>query len=451
MNISFEAKVKVNGLMTIVVEESDFQADVEKTLKDMRRRANVPGFRPGMAPMSMIKRQYGASVKMDAINKVVGQELYKYIQENKIQMLGEPLPSAQQEPVDIEGAAPYTFKFDIAVAPEFNAELTANDTIDYYNINIDDELINRQVEMYASRAGRYEKVETFEGNDMLKGDLRELDAEGNTLEGGITVEAAIMMPEYIKVDDQKKLFEGAKLGDIITFNPKKAYPENLGELTSLLKISREQAETLTSDFSYQITEISRFTKAEVGQELFDQTYGKDAVKSEEEFRQRISDELNPQLVNNSDFKFLLDVRKYLENKVGQLTYPDEILKRIMKQNNKDKADDYVEKNYEGSIRELTWHLMKEQLVAANQIKIDDAEIMQAAKGMAATQFAQYGMNNVPEEYLENYAKEMLKKDDSRQGIVDRAIDVKLTAALKSVVKLNEKSVSLDEFNKLMAE
>ena len=451
MNISFEAKEKVNGLMTIVVEESDFQADVEKTLKDMRRRANVPGFRPGMAPMSMIKRQYGASVKMDAINKVVGQELYKYIQENKIQMLGEPLPSAKQEPVDIEGAAPYTFKFDIAVAPEFNAELTANDTIDYYNINIDDELINRQVEMYASRAGRYEKVETFEGNDMLKGDLRELDAEGNTLEGGITVEAAIMMPEYIKVDDQKKLFEGAKLGDIITFNPKKAYPENLGELTSLLKISREQAETLTSDFSYQITEISRFTKAEVGQELFDQTYGKDAVKSEEEFRQRISDELKPQLVNNSDFKFLLDVRKYLENKVGQLTYPDEILKRIMKQNNKDKADDYVEKNYEGSIHELTWHLMKEQLVAANQIKIDDAEIMQAAKGMAATQFAQYGMNNVPEEYLENYAKEMLKKDDSRQGIVDRAIDVKLTAALKSVVKLNEKSVSLEEFNKLMAE
>ncbi len=451
MNISFEAKEKVNGLMTIVVEESDFQADVEKTLKDIRRRANVPGFRPGMAPMSMIKRQYGASIKMDAINKVVGQELYKYIQENKIQMLGEPLPSAQQEPVDIEGAAPYTFKFDIAVAPEFNAELTANDTIDYYNINIDDELINRQVDMYASRAGRYEKVETFEGNDMLKGDLRELDAEGNTLEGGITVEAAIMMPEYIKVDDQKKLFEGAKLGDIITFNPKKAYPENLGELTSLLKISREQAETLTSDFSYQITEISRFTKAEVGQELFDQTYGKDAVKSEEEFRQRISDELKPQLVNNSDFKFLLDVRKYLENKVGQLTYPDEILKRIMKQNNKDKADDYVEKNYEGSIRELTWHLMKEQLVAANEIKIDDAEIMQAAKGMAATQFAQYGMNNVPEEYLENYAKEMLKKDDSRQGIVDRAIDVKLTAALKSVVKLNEKSVSLDEFNKLMAE
>ncbi len=451
MNISFEAKEKVNGLMTIVVEDADFQADVEKTLKDYRRRANIPGFRPGMAPMSMIKRQYGPSVKMDAINKVVGQELYKYIQENKIQMLGEPLPSEQQEPVDIEGQAPYTFKFDIAVAPEFKAELSAKDKIDYYTITVDDKLIDQQVDMYASRAGRYEKVDSFEGNDMLKGDLRELDAEGNTLEGGITVEAAIMMPQYIKVDDQKKLFDGAKLGDIITFNPKKAYPENLGELTSLLKITREQAETLTADFSFQITEISRFTKAEVNQELFDQTFGKDAVKSEEEFRQRISDDLKAQLVVNSDFKFLRDVRTYLEKKVGDLTYPDAILKRVMMQNNKDKDADYVEKNYEGSIKELTWHLMKEQLVEANQIKIEDAEVKQAAKEQARAQFAQYGMTNVPDEYLENYAQEMLKKQDSVQGLVDRAIDAKLTATLKTVVKLNEKTVSLDEFNKLMAE
>lgn len=449
MNISFEAQDKVNGLMTIVVEEADFQADVEKTLKDYRKRANIPGFRPGMAPMGMIKRQFGPSVKMDAINKLVGQEMYKYIQENKIQMLGEPLPSEKQEPVDLEAAAPYTFKFDVAVAPEMKAELTGRDKVDYYTINVDDELINQQVEMYASRAGSYEKVENFEGNDMLKGDLRELDAEGNTLEGGITVEAAIMMPQYIKVEDQKKLFDGAKLGDIITFNPKKAYPENLGELTSLLKISREEAEKITADFSYQITEISRFKKAEVNQELFDQAFGKDAVKSEEEFRQRIADDLKKQLAQNSDYKFLLDVRKHMEKKVGELTYPDAILKRVMMQNNKDKDADFVEKNYEGSIKELTWHLIKEQLVAANDIKIDDAEVKKAAMEQARAQFAQYGMTNIPDEYLENYAQEMLKKQENAQGLVDRAIDVKLTQVLKGVVKLNEKTVSLDEFNKLM--
>ena len=451
MNIVFENPDKINGLMTITVEEADFKDNVEKTLKDYRKRANVPGFRPGKVPMSLIKRQIGASAKMDAVNKVVGEQLYKYIQDNKIQMLGEPLPSEQQVPVDLEQDGPYTFKFDIAVAPEFKIELTNKDKVNYYTIDVDDKLIDQQVDMYASRSGKYEKVEDFEGNDMLKGDIRELDADGNTKEGGITVESAVLMPEYIKVEEQKNLFKGAKLGDIITFNPKKAYPENLGEISSLLKITREEAEQLTADFSYQITEISRFTKAPVNQELFDQVYGTGNVTSEADFRERIAAELKAQLVGNSNWKFLRDLRAYCEKKVGELTYPEAILKRVMQLNNKDKDADYIEKNYEGSIKELTWHLIKEQLVAATGIKIGDDDVKQAAKEAARAQFAQYGMSNVPEEYLDNYAGEMLKKQENAQGFVDRAIDVKLTEALMKVVKLNEKKVSLDEFNKLMSE
>ena len=451
MNIVFENPDKINGLMTITVEEADFKDNVEKTLKDYRKRANVPGFRPGKVPMSLIKRQIGASAKIDAVNKVVGEQLYKYIQDNKIQMLGEPLPSEQQVPVDLEQDGPYTFKFDIAVAPEFKIELTNKDKVNYYTIDVDDKLIDQQVDMYASRSGKYEKVEDFEGNDMLKGDIRELDADGNTKEGGITVESAVLMPEYIKVEEQKSLFKGAKLGDIITFNPKKAYPENLGEISSLLKITREEAEQLTADFSYQITEISRFTKAPVNQELFDQVYGTGNVTSEADFRERIAAELKAQLAGNSNWKFLRDLRAYCEKKVGELTYPEAILKRVMQLNNKDKDADYIEKNYEGSIKELTWHLIKEQLVAATGIKIGDDDVKQAAKEAARAQFAQYGMSNVPEEYLDNYAGEMLKKQENAQGFVDRAIDVKLTEALMKVVKLNEKKVSLDEFNKLMSE
>ena len=451
MNIVFENPDKINGLMTITVEEADFKDNVEKTLKDYRKRANVPGFRPGKVPMSLIKRQIGASAKMDAVNKVVGEQLYKYIQDNKIQMLGEPLPSEQQVPVDLEQDGPYTFKFDIAVAPEFKIELTNKDKVNYYTIDVDDKLIDQQVDMYASRSGKYEKVEDFEGNDMLKGDIRELDADGNTKEGGITVDSAVLMPEYIKVEEQKNLFKGAKLGDIITFNPKKAYPENLGEISSLLKITREEAEQLTADFSYQITEISRFTKAPVNQELFDQVYGTGNVTSEADFRERIAAELKTQLAGNSNWKFLRDLRAYCEKKVGELTYPEAILKRVMQLNNKDKDADYIEKNYEGSIKELTWHLIKEQLVAATGIKIGDDDVKQAAKEAARAQFAQYGMSNVPEEYLDNYAGEMLKKQENAQGFVDRAIDVKLTEALMKVVKLNEKKVSLDEFNKLMSE
>jgi len=451
MNISFENPDKVNGLLTMTVEEADYKDNVEKTLRDYRKKANVPGFRPGMVPMGLIKKQFGESAKMDAINKLVGDELYKYLKDNNIMMLGEPLPSDKQEAQDLQKEPPYTFKFDVAVAPDFKFELTDQDTVDYYNITVDDKLIDQQVDMFASRGGSYDKVEEYQDNDMLKGDIRELDESGNTKEGGINVEAAVLMPNYIKVEDQKKLFDGAKLGDVITFNPKKAYPESDTEISSLLKIEKEQAKDLTADFSYQITEISRFKKAEVNQELFDNIYGKDAVKSEEEFRAKIAEGLKNQLATDSDYKFILDVRKYAEDNVGKLTYPDALLKRIMLRNNKDKDEEFVEKNYEKSIQELTWHLIKEQLVKATGIKVADDDIRETAKEAARAQFAQYGMNNIPEEYIENYANDMLKKNENVDGLVDRAIDRKLTVALKKVVKLNEKAISLDDFNKLMGE
>lgn len=451
MNILFENPDKVNGLMTVTVEEADFKDDVEKTLKDYRKKANFPGFRPGMVPMGLIKKQFGASVKMDTLNKFVGEKIYTYIKDNKIQMLGEPLPSEKQEPVDIEKDGPYTFMFDIAVAPEFKIELNGDTKLAYYNIKADDKLIDQQVDMFASQLGSYEKADSYDGEqrDMLKGDLRELDADGNTKEGGITVDGAVMMPEYIKVEDQKKLFDNAKPGDIIAFNPRKAYPDNDAEVASLLKIDREAVKSMDSDFSYQVIEISRFKKAEVNQEMFDHVFGKDAVKNEEEFRARIAEGLKPQLQANSDYKFLIDVRKYAEDAVGELTFPDALLKRVMLLNNKDKGEEYVEKNYDESIRQLKWHLIKEQLVAANNIKVEDADVKAAAKEAARMQFAQYGMNNVPDEYLDNYAGEMLKKRDSAAGFVDSAVENKLVQALKGVVTLDEKTVTLDEFNELM--
>ena len=448
MNITFEAPDKINGLMTITLESADYQPEVDKTLKDYRKRANIPGFRPGQAPMGMIKRQFGTSVKVDAVNKMLGEKLYEYVRENKIQMLGEPLPSEQQEALDLESDQPLTFKFDIAVAPEFEAKLSAKDKIDYYNITVDDKMIDQQVEMYQSRAGQYEKAEQFdpEQRDMLKGDLREVD-------GSIEVSDAVLMPQYMKVEDQKKLFDGCKLGDIITWNPRKAYPESDVEVSSLLKIQKEEVKDHEGDFTFQITEISRFVKAEVNQALFDQTFGEGTVKSEKEFRQKIADIISQQFKADADYKFLLDVRAHMEKKVGKLEFPEAILKRVMKNNNKDRkdVDEFVEKNFELSIKELGWHLIKEQLVAAQGIQIDDNDLKQVAKEAARAQFAQYGMSNVPEEYLDNYAQEMLKKRENADGLVDRAVDVKLTAALKNVVKLNEKDITLEDFQKMLQE
>ena len=451
MKVSFENPDKINGRLTITVEENDYKDEVDKTLKDYRKKANVPGFRPGQVPMGMIKRQFGASVKMDAINKIVGEQINKYITDNKINMLGQPLASEAQQPQDLEKEGPYTFIFDIAVAPEFDIELTNKDKVDYYDITVDDALIDRQVEMFASRLGKNVDVEEYADGDVVKGDLRELDDKGNTKENGLTVEDAMVMPEYIKAAAQKKLFKGAKVGDIITFNPRKAYKESDAELASLLKIEKDKVADYESDFSYQITSIQRFKNHAVDQELFDQTFGKDQVKDEKEFREKIAEGLKKQLEKESDYKFLMDVRKYAEDKVGQLTYPDALLKRVMKENNKDKDQEFIDKNYEASIKELTWSLIRNKLSEKAQIKVNDEDVRNAARETARIQFAQYGMNNVPDEYVNNYADELLKKQDTVQQFVDRAIDLKLIEATKKDVKLNKKSISLDNFNKMMSE
>jgi trigger factor len=448
MKVSFDAPDKINGLLTITIEEEDYKNDVEKELKNYRKRANVPGFRPGMVPMGLIRRQYGNAVKMDVVNKKLSDEVNKYISDNKINMLGMPLGSEKQEPVDLEKPAPYTFMFDIAVAPEFDIELSDKDKVDYYDITVDDKLVDQQVDNFASRFGKYnDNAESFSGNDILVGDLRELDAEGNAKEGGLTVEGAQVMPEYLKDEDEKKRFEGAKVGDIITFNPNKAYAGS-AEVAAILKIEKDDIKDHEGDFSYQITSIRHFEKHAIDQELFDQVFGKDTVKDEKAFREKVSEGLKEQFTFDQDFRFLQDLRKYCEEKVGQLTFPDALLKRILKENNKDKDDEFINKNYEPSIKNLTWDLIRNKIAEKAGLKVDDNDVKNVAKEVARAQFAQYGMLNLGEEYVDNYANELLKQQDTVQQFAERALEEKITAAEKAVVTLNHKEISFDDFNKL---
>lgn len=449
MKISFENADKVNGQLTIVVEEADYNEKVEKTLKDYRKKAKIPGFRPGQAPLSLIKKQVGEQVKMDELNKLVGETIYSYLKDNNIQFLGEPLPSAKQEAQDLAKPAPYTFVFDIAVAPEIDLELTDKDKLDYYEITVDDKLVDEQVDMFASRAGKYEQVEKYQAKDMLKGDMKELNADGSEKEGGIVKEGAVLMPEYIKVDDQKKLFKGLKRGQVVVFNPKKAFPESAIEVSSMLGIGKEEAANVDSDFAFHVLEITRYVKAPVNQELFDAIYGEGAVKDEADFRSKIAEGIANQLVSNSEYKLLQDLRAYCEKKVGKLVFPEEMLKRVMRTKVKDAKE--VDEKFDASLEELKWHLIKERLVKANDVKVNDDDVLDAARLQARIQFAQYGMSNLPDETVDNYAREMLKNRETLDGFVDRAVENKLVEALKKVVKLKKKKVSLDDFNKMMEE
>lgn len=449
MNITLENVDKVSAVLTVNIEKADYAEKVTKSLKKIRQNAQMPGFRKGMVPMGLIQKQYGVNVKAEEINKIMQEAIYSHIKDNKVNILGEPLPQQQSE-LDIEKDENFAFKFDIALAPEFKATLTGRDSVDYYTIEVTDEMVDQQVHSYTQRAGSHENVESYEDKDMVKGTLAELDENGNPKEGGILVEGAVMLPNYFKNDEQKAKFNGAKVDDVVTFNPSVAYDGSEIELSSLLKISKEEAANVKNDFTFQLKEIKRFKEAELSQEIFDQVFGKDTVKSEEEFRAKIKEQLAQQFVADSDYKFMVDVREHMLKKVGKLEFPDELLKKIMKLNNQDKAEDYVEKNYEKSLEELTWHLVKEQLVEANSIKVDDADLKETAKQATKAQFIQYGMMNIPEEILENYATEMLKKRENIDGLVNRCIEDKLAKALKAKVKLNEKTVSIDEFGKMFA-
>ena len=449
MEITLQNVSDVKGMLTVKLVKADYEPKVEKALKTFRQKANIPGFRPGMVPMGLIKKQYGSAVKAEEINKMLQEAVYGYLKENKVDMLGEPLPNEdQQKQLDFDTMEELEFLYDIALAPKFDATLTAEDTIPYYNIQISDEMVDNQVNMYTQRNGRYEKVEEYADNDMVKGLMCQLDENGNTVEGGIQAEDAVVLPKYMKNAAQTALFEGTKVGDVITINPREAYDGNEAELASLLKISKEEAANVNGNFSYQISEITRYVPGDLNQEIFDLVYGEGAVSSEEEFRARVKADLTTQFVPESDYKFLLDVREYVMNRIGELKFADDVLKRIMHINNPDKDDAYVDEHYANTIKELSWHLVKEQLVEKAGIKLEENDLMEQAKANVRAQFAQYGMTNIPDEMLTNYATETLKKKENVEGIVNRAIETRLAAALKQTVKLDEKSVSLEEFNKM---
>ena len=445
MEFTLKNQDATSAILSVNIQEADYAALVEKQLKNFRQKANIPGFRPGMVPMGLIKKQYGTAVKAEEINKLLQTKIFEYIRENKVDMLGEPLPiEEQQANINMVEDKEFTFEFEIALAPKFDAVLDKNDTLAYYRIQPTDEMVQGQVDAFAQRCGEYKQVEAYENGDMLKGTLTE------SVEEGIVVREAVMMPSYMKNDEQKALFAGVKLNDVVTFNPFTAFDGNEAELASLLKVEKSEVAAHNGEFTFTVTEITRFVASEINQNVFDAAFGKDAVKSEEEFRAKIAEQFEARFEVESDYKLLMDVREYLMNKVGKLEFNEAILRRIM-DSNKAEGETVSEEDFQKSLTELRWHLVKEQLAKKFEIKIDDNDVLGVAKAATRDQFAQYGMANVPEDLLENYAKEMLKQEKTREALINRAVDVKLIQAIKVAITLNEEKVSVEEFNKKVSE
>ncbi|KAA6323041.1 Trigger factor, partial [termite gut metagenome] len=437
MNLSLQNIDKVSALLTVKLEKADYQAQVDKSLKTLRQKAQIPGFRKGMVPINLIKKMYEKSVIAEEINKLLTEKVYSYIKENDIRVIGDPLPNEdKQKDLNFDAIEEFEFLFDLALIPEFKVEISDKDEIDYYAIDVTDEMVNAEVERYAQRHGKYDKVESYQDKDMLKGDITELDEDGNTKKDGIQQESVVLMPAYLKNEEQKALFANAKVNDILIFNPHIAYEGNDSEIASLLDIEPKIASEVKSDFSFQITEITRYTPAELNQEFFNEVYGAEVVKSEEEFRAKVKEDLTTQYTFSSQYKFISDVRKLLFERVGNdLSFSETLLKRILRLNAKDENEEYINENYEKAVEGFKWKLIKEQLAKKNDIKIENENLLDAAKDSARVQFAQYGMTSIPNDIIDRYADNMLKKEDTVNQLIDRAIEDKLISVLKEQMKL----------------
>ncbi len=448
MKIDYAKLNDVTGEITMVVEESDYADLVKKQLKEIGKKHAEPGFRPGHVPAGLIEKKYGKAVKYDEINKLVGEKLFEYIKENKLHVLGNPLPDKANAIND--DAKEFTLKFKVGVAPEMNLKVDKDLHIPYYKIEVTDEMIERQDEALRRRFGKQEPGEEVDASALVKGVITELNADGTVKEDGIVVENGIVAPQYFKSDDQRNLFVGKHVGDSLVFNPAATCESNPTELSSMLNVSKEEAEQHQGDFRFDIKEIIVLKPAELNEEFFKSAFG-DTVKDEAGYRDAVKKMIEASLTGDQNYRFTIDAEEAIRSQVGDVELPDDVLKEFLMQQNKALTAENIDKEYENIRGELVWDLEKEELMDKLGVKVEEEDLRNTARLLARNQFAQYGMTNAPEDAIEHFADQILKDERYSNNIARQTSDMKLFGAIRDAVTLDEKNVTVDQFNELFAE
>ena len=451
MNITKENISKVNALLKVNVTKDDYTEKVETQIKDYKKKARVDGFRPGKIPEGLVRKMYGKAILVEEVNKIMSESLTKYLIDEKLNILGEPLPNREnQKPIDFDNDTNFEFVFDIALAPEIDVKLSKKDKITFYDIKVDAKILDSQIDNYLRRFGEFKDVEEATDMEMLTGNFVQVDENNAIVEGGINTEHVKITIEYIKDKEVKDLFSAKKVGDKVIFDLRKAYPSDT-EIASMLHIDKEKAKELTGNFEFTINQIQRFEKAEMNQDLFNKAFGDGVINSEKEFKEKLTAEIKENFVKESDYRFMFDAKENLVSKLNP-ELPAEFLKRWLLEINKGKfTSEQIEAEYPAFEEDLKWQLIKDQIIKINEINVDEQEVLALAKEVRAAQFMQYGLNNLPDEHLENYAKEILKKDSERKKLFEKKLEDKVVAYIKDSVKLDVKEVSTEDFQKLWTE
>lgn len=448
MNVTLEKVGNVNGFITISIEANDYQDKVKKELKTIGQRHPERGFRPGHVPMALLQKKYGREALVEVINRESYDALVKYIQDNKLNILGDPIIANAADLVWEDGKD-FNIKFEIGLAPEINYSVDKNTSIPYYNIEVSDEMLKKNDEMLLNRAGKQVPGDEVDDTALVKGAMVELAEDGSVKEGGISVENTIVSPQHFTDDAQKALFAGKKVGEEVVFNPWNTCNGNAVELASMLNSDKEKVADMKSNFKMTIKEILVVKKAEHNQEFYDEIFGTGKINNEEEYFAKLKENISNQMKGDSNYRFTIDARKAIMDKVGSLELPAEFLKKwLLRQDDKKHTPETIDADFDKMVPDLQWQLVKEKIVADLAVKVEEADFANLAKLIAVQQFAQYGMTNIPDDVIERYSKEILDNKEYRQRIAERAIEDKMYAGVKAAANIEEKTVSVDDFNAL---
>lgn len=437
----------LNAVLNIQIEKNDYEEKVESVLKDYRKKANIKGFRPGMVPIGVIRKMYGKAVKIEEINKTVSESIHKYLHDEKIDILGDPMPKTDDiQNIDFDLQDDFKFSFELGLAPVFEIPLDKKNKVSRYIIAIDDKMKNDYISNYTRRFGDFINAEISEEKDIIKGKLEALDENKNILADGISTDDTSIAIDIIKDEEIKKAFIEKKINETVDFNLRKAFPDD-NEIAGLLRIDKEQLEKVSDTYRFTIKEISRFRPAEIGTELFNKIYGEDIVKTEEDFNKKIEEEISASLKRESDYKLMHDLKELAIEKT-EMKFPEEFLKKWLLNVTEKASPEQIDKEFDSFRKDLKWQLIKNKIAKETDIKITEEELQKEAEIITRYQFSQYGLYYATDEQISNYAKETLKREDDAKRIADKILDDKVLDALKEIVKIEDKNVTAEEFNKL---
>ncbi len=450
MNVNLEKTGNVDGKIIVNVTPADYADKVKKELKRFSETHVIPGFRKGHVPMAQLRQRFGKSVKSEVINDLVYREVYKYIQDNKINILGEPMPAEIQE-IDLDDKD-YTFVYEVGLTPDINAVADKSVTLPYYTIEVSDEMMQEQDKALRERFGAQVPGEEVEEKALVKGAIMELNEDGSIKEtaDAIQVISGIVAPSYFKSEEEKAKFMGKHIGDKVKFNPWNTCNGNVAELSSMLNIDKEKAADIKSDFEFAISEIIVLRPAEHNQDFYDNVFGKDKATDEEQYNDNLKKMIANALSGNSAQLFANDVHKYYIEAYKNVELPAEFLKKWLIARNEELNEENIDAEYEKMHDSLVWQLIKGDLARKLEVKVEENDLVEFAKSLAYQQFAQYGITNLDDETLTGHARSLLANNEYRQRIGETVADNKLFEAIENAITLDNKTVSLDEFKEIAA-